>query len=68
MDQGLDPLSRSLLTRSLFLLSQASSPPVLLATGTIADELVLEEDGQWRFSLRKFAMDPPAPPPPAPPA
>jgi hypothetical protein len=46
------------------LLHKCCSPPVLLATGTIEDQLV-SINGEWRFSSRTFLMDPPATPPQA---
>lgn len=43
------------------LLHRAANPPVLLASGTIEDELVKSaKDGRWRFVRRRFVMDPPA--------
>lgn len=42
------------------LLHRAASPPTLLASGTIEDELVKSADGRWRFAKREFRMDPPA--------
>lgn len=47
--------------RAYRLLHRASSPPALLASGTIEDEFVKgEADGRWRFARRRFVMDPPA--------
>lgn len=43
------------------LLHKCCSPPLLLASGTIEDKLV-SINGEWRFSQRTFAMDPPAQP------
>lgn len=43
------------------LLHRAAMPPVLLATGTIEDEVVKSKvDGRWRFLNRRFVMDPPS--------
>jgi hypothetical protein len=43
------------------ILHRAASPPALLASGTIEDELVKSrEDGRWRFVWRRFMMDPSA--------
>jgi hypothetical protein len=48
------------------LLVKASAPTALVASGTIEDELTLE-NGHWRFASRKFLMDAPAAAPPLPP-
>ncbi|WIA22084.1 hypothetical protein OEZ85_004427 [Tetradesmus obliquus] len=42
------------------LLHKAQNPPVLLAAGMIEDKLV-NENGEWKFAVRNFIMDPPAP-------
>jgi hypothetical protein len=55
------PAPRTARASSYRLLHRASSPPVLLASGTIEDELAwCEEERRWRFSRREFVMDPPA--------
>jgi hypothetical protein len=41
------------------LLHSASSPPRLLASGTIEDRLV-NLNGEWKFASRTFGIDPPA--------
>lgn len=52
--------------KSYRLLVKASAPTMLVASGTIEDHVVKENDGMWRFASRKFIMDAPAEPAPAP--
>lgn len=58
---GKVPAPRTARATSYRLLHRASNPPLLLASGTILDDLVwCEEDQRWRFVCRRFIMDPPA--------
>jgi hypothetical protein len=46
------------------ILHKACMPPALMATGTIED-LLVKQNGVWKFASRRFIMDPPAAPPAA---